>query len=56
MKEYTVIVSRPEIVRVQAESEEQAIAMVRSKFHPTDPVDIQVAIEVALDEETKHEV
>lgn len=50
MKDYAVVVTKTEIVYVNAETEEQAIEMVKANLPPRTVATIQVAEEVVLEE------
>ena len=46
MKTYYAVITTRRAVEVNAESEEQAIEMVRSQLDPREMVDIQIAEEI----------
>jgi hypothetical protein len=46
MKTYYAIITTTKAVEVKAESEEQAIEIVRSQLNPRELVDIQIAEEI----------
>ena len=50
MKDYAVVVTKTEIVYVNAETEERAIEMVKANLPPRTVTTIQVAEEVVLEE------
>jgi hypothetical protein len=50
MKNYKVIITYTDIVEVPAESEEQAIAIVKAQIPPRTLADLQVAQEVIIEE------
>ena len=50
MKEFAVVVTTMEVVYVNAETEEQAIAHIKAQLPPRSTATLQVAKEVVLDE------
>ena len=50
MKEFAVVITSMEVVYVNAETEEQAIASVKAQLPPRSTATVQVAKEVVLDE------
>ena len=46
MKTYYAVITTTKAVEVNAESEEQAIAMVRAQLDPREMADIQIAEEI----------
>ena len=55
MATYDVIITYTDIVQVDAETEEQAIAAVRAKIPPKVLADIQIAKEIQTVEEKQNE-
>lgn len=51
MKEFTVVITTMEVVYVNAESEEQAIASVKAQLPPRSTAEVTVAKEATINED-----
>ncbi len=53
MKEFAVVVTTMEVVYVNAESEEQAIAHIKAQLPPRSTAEVTVAKEATINENTQ---